>query len=233
MAKKISLLISLYPVSDTGRLQEITRCLEKNISNPYISEIIILDEGFQEKELLANPKVRVYPVRHRPTFSEFYDYLNPDGFNLLSNNDIWFDQSLKKVKWLFLNKYDLLGLTRTEPDGTLFREKNGDSQDSWFFYGRAEPLKSCGFFMGVPGCESRLAFAFFKKRYRFLNPSVLIKARHEHFSNIRNYDKTNRLDGDYLLSRPVGLLQFHFFRLLLKILQIYKINVIKDLGEAA
>jgi len=231
MAKKIRLLINLYPVSDPGRLEELQLCLIKNISNPFISEIIVLDEGFQTNELLADPKVRVYPISRRPDFSDFYDYLDPDGYNLISNNDIWFDQSLRKVKWLCPGRYDLLGLTRTEPDGALFREGNGDSQDSWLFFGKAEPLKSCTFSMGMPGCENRLAMLFFKKRYRVLNPSRIIRTRHQHISNQRSYVRTDRLSGDYLLTKPVGLLQFHFFRLVLKLLQRSKILVVKNISD--
>lgn len=231
MAKKIRLLINLYPVADPGRFEELKLCLNKNISNPFISEIIVLDEGFQNKELLSGSKVRVFPISRRPNFSDFYDYLDPDGYNLLSNNDIWFDQSLRKVKWLSPGPYDLLGLTRTEADGSLFREKNGDSQDSWLFLGKAEPLKSCTFSMGMPGCENRLALLFFKKRYRVLNPSRVIRTRHQHLSNQRSYVRTDRLSGDYLLTKPVGLLQFHSFRLALKLLQQSKILIVKDISD--
>ncbi len=231
MAKKTRLLINLYPVQDTARLQELTRCLQQNISNPRIDEIIVLDEGFQDKELLSNPKVRSVPVAQRPTFADFYDHLLPDGYNLLSNNDIRFNQSLSRLRLLCPGRYDLLVLTRTEPDDTLYRGDKGDSQDSWLFYGKAEPLKNCNFSMGIPGCENRLALLFFKKRYRVLNPSLVIRTEHQHLSNQRSYVLTDRLSGDYLLTKPVGLLQFHFFRLVLKLLQRSKILIVKNISD--
>lgn len=229
--RKIRLLINLYPVNDAARLEEIASCLSRNIANPFISEIVVLDEGFQKKEMLGHPKVRVCPISGRPTFASFYDHLHPDGFNLLANNDIWFDQSLGRIQWLFLNPYDLLGLTRTEPDGTLYREKTGDSQDAWLFYGQALPLKGCNFSMGIPGCENRLSFLFFRERYRVLNPSRLIEARHAHQSGNRSYQQIDRIRGDYLSTRPVGLLRFHFFRLILKLLQRSKILIVKEISD--
>ncbi len=233
MSKKIQLLINLYPINDAARQAEIADCLKRNIANPFISEIIVLDEGFQKKELLDYPKVKVHPISGRPTFTDFYDHLSPIRFNLMSNNDIWFDRSLGRIRWLLLNRYDLLGLTRTEPDGALYRGATGDSQDSWLFYGKAAPLKECTFSMGMPGCENRLAFLFFRKRYRVLNPSRLIKARHAHLSNSRSYQTVDRIPGDYLSTRPVGLLRFHFFRLILKILQHSKILVVKDIQSTS
>jgi hypothetical protein len=231
MAKKIRLLINLYPVHDTARLQELTHCLQQNISNPLISEIIVLDEGFQKAGLFDHPKVLVRPISKRPTFADFHDHLDPNGFNLLANNDIRFDRTLGRIQWLLLNPYDLLGLTRTEPDGSLYREKTGDSQDAWLFYGQAAPLKKCIFSMGMPGCENRLAFLFFRERYRVLNPSLLIRARHEHLSGSRSYQTADRIPGDYLSTRPVGLLRFHFFRLILKLLQRSKILIVKDISD--
>jgi hypothetical protein len=213
------------------RLEEISLCLRNNISNPWISEIVVLDEGFPKKELFADAKVQIHPISQRPNFSDFYDHLNPDGINLISNNDIWFDESLRKISWLGLNPYDLLCLTRREPDGTLYKLEEGDAQDSWLFLGKPEPLKNCTFPMGIPGCENRLAFLFFMKRYRALNPSKVIRAWHEHHSGNRSYQSADRIKGPYLMTRPVGLIPFHFWRLILKFLQGSRILRVKELPQ--
>ena len=229
--KKIQLLINLYPIEAGERFEEISLCLQKNIANPLISEITVLDEGFPKPELFSDAKVTVHSISRRPDFADFYDDLNPDGINLISNNDIWFDQSLKKVNWLGLNPYDLICLTRREPDKTLYKSDKGDAQDSWLFLGKPEPLKNCTFPMGVPGCENRLAFLFFLKRYRVLNPSKIIRAWHEHRSGNRNYQSADRIEGPYLMSRPVGLVAFHLWRLILKIIQGSRVLLIKDLPD--
>ena len=229
--KKIRLLVNLYPMDEGERLDELSTCLQKNISNPLISEIVVLDEGFPKSDLLSNPKVQIHPISNRPNFSDFYDHLSSDGVNLISNNDIWFDESLKNVSWLALNPYDLICLTRREPNGTLYKSEKGDAQDSWLFLGKPNPLKSCDFSMGIPGCENRLAFLFFMKRYRALNPSKIIRTHHEHQSGNRTYQSADRIQGPYLFSKPVGLLQFHLCRLILKFLQGSRILLVKGLPD--
>ncbi len=229
--KKIRLLVNLYPIEPGKRLDELVLCLQKNSSNPLISEIVVLDEGFPKQELLQGDKMIVRPISNRPNFSDFYDHLDPNGLNLISNNDIWFDESLKKIRSLALNPYDLICLTRREPDGALYKSEKGDAQDSWLFLGKPEPLKNCDFSMGIPGCENRLSFLFFMKRYRALNPSKVIRVWHEHRSGSRSYQSADRIQGPYLFSKPVGLLQFHLCRLILKFLQGSRILLIKELPE--
>ncbi len=227
---KIRLLINLYPMDAGSRLEEITSCLRSNIANRAISEMIVLDEGFPNQDLLKNSKVKVVRIGSRPGFAAYYDDLNPNAINLLANNDIRFDSTLKKLKWLALGPYDLLCLTRTEADGKLYKAGEGDTQDAWLFLGKPEPLKNCTFPMGIPGCENRLAFEFFAKRYRVLNPSRVIRAHHEHRSQQRSYQEAQRIPGPYLMTRPIGLIGFHFFRLILKLIQQARILRVKDIG---
>jgi len=233
MKRKIRLLINLYPIDPGDRLEELCLCLRSNISNPWISEIVILDEGFPESELFSDAKVRVRPISNRPDFADFYGHLSPDGLNLISNNDIRFDESLKKTGWLALGPYDLLSLTRREANGKLYKADKGDAQDSWLFTGKADPLKDCDFPMGIPGCENRLCFLFFTKRYRVLNPSRVIRVWHEHRSGNRSYESADRIKGPYLFSKPVGLLQFHLCRLILKMLQGSRILLVKEFSGPA
>ena len=227
--KNIRLLINLYPIDKGERLDELILCLKNNISNPLISEIVVLDEGFPRPKLLQNPKVTVQPISSRLDFTDFYDHLAPNGFNLISNNDIWFDSSLKKLASLNPGPYDLLCLTRTEADGRLYKDGKGDTQDSWLFIGKPEPLKNCTFPMGKPGCENHLAFLFFMAGYRVLNPAKVITTRHEHKTQTRNYNSADRIPGPYLQTQPVGQLQFHVCRLLLKLIQKARVLRIKTL----
>lgn len=228
--KKIRLLINLYPMDEGERLEEIATCVRKNIENPVISEIVVLDEGFPKQEPLQNSKVQVVRIESRPDFADYFDHLSPDGINILSNNDIWFDDSLKKLSLLNPGPYDLLTLTRTEAGGKLYKAEQADAQDSWIFLGKAEPLKNCTFPMGIPGCENRLAFLFFAKRYRVLNPAKVLRTHHEHASQQRGYQNAERIAGHYLLTRPVGLLGFHFYRMLLRLIQRTRILRVKDIG---
>ena len=230
--QKIRLLINLYPMAEGKRLDEVSTCVRSHVENPYISEIVILDEGFPNQELLLHPKITRHIQVGRPMFADYYDHLSSKGLNMLSNNDIRFDATLKKISWLKLSPYDLLALARHEAGEKLFKPKEGDAQDTWIFRGKAEPLKNCHFPMGIPGCENRLAFLFFAKRYRVLNPARLIHTHHEHASQERSYKDVDRVQGHYLLTRPIGLIKFHVFRLLLKQIQRAEILRVKDLGAS-
>lgn len=232
MAASIRLLISLYPIENRERLDEITECLRRNLALAFIGSVTVLDEGFPRRDLLDHPKVTLCPMNRRPDFADFYPHLDPDGFNLLANNDIFFDRTLRRLRRLVPGRNDLIVLTRTEPDGTLYRARTGDAQDAWIARGRPETLRECVFPMGFPGCENRLSFLFFRNGWRVLNPARVIRARHMHASESRTYTPDNRIAGDYLSTRPVGLLGFHFLRLTLKILHRSRLLRIKELVPA-
>lgn len=229
-ASSIRLLISLYPLKPGERLDEIAACLRRNLDHPLIGGVTVLDEGFPFQELLDHPKVTRCPMESRPDFSDFYAHLDPAGFNLLANNDIYFDRTLGRLRWLLPGRDDLIVLTRTEPGGGLCRERTGDSQDAWIVRGRPEPLRECSFPMGFPGCENRLSFLFFRQGWRVLNPARLIRARHLHCSGNRTYTRSNRIPGEYLSTRPVGLIGFHLVRLTLRTLHRFRLLRVKKIS---
>ena len=210
----VTLFISLYQPSEPSREIEIVECLVNNVSNKYIDKIIILNEGFYHPILLTE-KINNIQIEGRPNFSQFYSYLNKTGINIIANNDIKFDFTLGRLKYLFLKKGDMLSLTRHEKNGFLMREKESDSQDVWMFKGVADCLKTANFQMGQLGCDGRLNFVFYKGGYRVLNPSKFIKVHHEHTSPNREYVESDRLKGPYLLLKPLNLLGFYWNRSLL------------------
>jgi hypothetical protein len=220
---KVILYISLYIEKNESRMKEILFSLNKNLQNSYIEKIIVLNEGFED-EILKNKKIVNINRTERPNFSDFYEYLDENAINIIANNDIWFDNSLKKIKWLFVKKGDFLSLTRVEKNGKLFREIHGDSQDAWIFKGVPACLKKCNFYMGRLGCDNKLNFIFYEGGYRVLNPSKYIIANHEHESNERTYTEDQRLKGIYLLSSPIGFWSYHWYRIQLFVIQNSRIN---------
>jgi hypothetical protein len=212
--EKINLYISLYKIENDQRLQEILNCLSLNISNKFISKIFILNEGLQNK-ILFHPKIELIDVIARPMFSDYFNILIDNEYNIIANNDIYFDKSLGYLKFLFIQKKDLLSLTRIEADGLLNNKKVGDSQDAWFFLGKPSCLLDCNFNQGFLGCDTRLNHIFFQNGFRVLNPSKFIKIFHSHLSEIRTYSQDQRIIGAYLLTKPIGFLHFHFFRVVL------------------
>jgi hypothetical protein len=211
---KITLYISLYPIDSIKRKDDIVRALQYNISNKFIHSIVILNEGFDDP-ILHSPKIKLVSIKARPVFSTFFDYLNIDSINIIANNDIRFDHSLRYLKLLFLKKADLLSLTRIEKNGQLLRQTEGDTQDAWIFKGKPNCLKQCDFSMGKLGCDTRLNYLFYKGGYRVLNPSKLISIFHEHTPPFSNHLESERIEDPYLFTKPVGLWTFHMNRILL------------------
>lgn len=209
----INLFISLYPIDNQLRINEIETALFRNISNPYINKITILNEGLVT-QISGNKKVKTIIQDERPMFSEFYKFLEIDKINVIANNDIYFDDTLKHLKSLQIKKGDFLALTRRESNGELFRAEIGDSQDVWIFYGKPKVLLSCDFYLGVPGCDNLIAYKFHEAGYRVLNPSKVINCWHLHASQERNYTEENRVKGKYLYIRPMNKLATYINRVL-------------------
>jgi hypothetical protein len=206
---RIHLHISLFPQRDPARARELATCLQRNLENPLLASVNVLDEG-GDWPLLSHSKVRRIPTRSRPRFSDFLPHLSAEAINILSNNDIHFDSSLGRLSQLWLGEKDFLALTRREPDGSLFRAHKGDSQDTWIFRGRPSALARCDFFPGTPGCDTRLAYLFEEAGYRTLNPGKVIHCWHLHASTLRAYDdQKHRVHGMYLLEQPLSLLEFY------------------------
>jgi hypothetical protein len=57
----------------------------------------------------------------------------------------------------------------------------------------------CNFFLGIPGCDNRIAFELNSAGYVLSNPATKIQAIHYHRSDLHNYDgKTLKIQRPYL-----------------------------------
>ena len=77
----IRLITSYYTDSDVERQKEIDFCLEKNINNNFIDEILILNET--DSLPLKSKKIKEFKFS-RPKFSDFFKIIN----SLTKENDI-------------------------------------------------------------------------------------------------------------------------------------------------
>jgi len=220
----MNLVLSLYNISDQKRKHEIEKAIELNLDNTYISRLIILNEGFNSI-LLKHKKIQLHQIDFRPTFNDLLQYCMKDEINIISNNDIYFDETLKNAKSFISNNINVVfALTRIEKNGDLFRKNYCDSQDSWIFW--SNDIKDLGCFnfnMGVPGCDNRFAYELeYTAGLKVFNPSKTISTFHLHNSLKRNYSKNDQLKGNYLLLKPISIflvnviLLFHIFNFLIK-----------------
>ena len=148
----------------------------------------------------------------RPTYRDFFEYFNlnyPNEIVLLSNLDIFFDETISEVKNINLDS-NVLALTRYDfknNQWVLFNENNvaQASQDTWVFKTplRLESL-DCNFNLGVPGCDNRIAYEFYKSGYNVINNSLKIKTYHKHDSNYRIWEvkKISPVPPPYLYVKP-------------------------------
>jgi hypothetical protein len=203
MKTKINLLISLYHIEDEERKSEVVYCLSKNLNNKYIATITVLNEGFYHP-ILNNEKVRNIKADNRPTYSDFLPFMDASAINIIANCDIWYDDTLSKLKSLRWHRKMVYLLCRREKDGQIIGVA-GNAHDSWAFFGKPAALRLANFYMGIPHCEQRLAAVMHDCGYFVLNPSKFITTWHEHKSEIRAYYSTGEnYDGSCLVVKPAN-----------------------------
>ena len=159
----IRLITSYYTDSDVERQKEIDFCLEKNINNNFIDEILILNET--DSLPLKSKKIKEFKFS-RPKFSDFFKIIN----------------SINRV----------ISLLRWEYNGgnPVIPIKRGDCQDSWIWLGEIRSLENSDFYLGKLGCDNRIAWEIKNVGYSLTNDCNLIQSVHVHETKKRNYKQT-------------------------------------------
>lgn len=205
------------------RSREVWTCLEKNLANPYIDKILLLNE--QEYDLPVSEKLIVKRIESRLTYADvlcaIQTDLPVDSIAIFSNADIWFDTTLQPLWSLSLEERRLfLALLRWEDqqgqgkDPVLYGP-HSDSQDTWIVAKNAVNFtvtdEEFRFPFGKPGCENAIPVAMLKHKFLVVNPAYTIRSYHLHASGIRNYDikdtlyKPMYLHVDPTAIQPMGV----------------------------
>jgi hypothetical protein len=186
------------------RSREIFQCLEKNISCPYIDNILLLNEEYYS-EIPNNNKIKIINHPHRLTYYDVFkkaiEIIPKNDILIFSNSDIYFDESLLNLWRIELEKRRLfLALLRWEEDGSIFGPRC-DSQDSWICARNCLDFnitqEEYDFPFGKPGCDNAITTIMMKHKFLVVNPAYTIKTHHLHSSNLRNYDPKD------ILYRPI------------------------------
>jgi len=203
----INLFISWYNEKDENRKKEFINCLLKNISNRYINKIYLFVENNCECDFIEDKIEKIF-IDKRITYLDAFTFINSitnkNDINILSNTDIYFDETIKFVfnkidsnKVFCLTRWDILS------NGKIEFHNRRDSQDAWIFYGSIKNNIQCNFNLGIPGCDNKIAYELEKSGYSIFNPSLSIKILHIHTSNIRNYsNNTPKLSRPYQFISP-------------------------------
>lgn len=204
------ILTSDYYISkNKHRQDEYDYCINKVLENDRITKVVYF---VQEEVKHEHEKIIFVKTEKRPTYEDFFNYFNKnhkDEIIILSNLDIYFDETLDIIDSIDLNN-SMLALTRYDlknNEWVLFNENNvaQASQDTWVFKTPVDTYNmSCNFTLGIPGCDNKIAFEFHKLGYNVINNSLSIKTYHKHESNHRTWrlEKIKPVRGPYHYIKP-------------------------------
>lgn len=200
----INLFTSYFLTSNPERQKELDECLRRNIACKAIDSIYLLIEAPMDLPILEHHKVTTVLIKGRPTYNVFFEIIKrmatKDDWNIISNSDIYFDETL-----LHLSKYNeknCLALTRWEVKEHCIEFLNRvDSQDCWIVKGHVSNVMG-NFGLGTCGCDNAIAHRFYQGGYNVVNPSKTIKTYHLHNSGHRTYNVNEKVPQPYKLLTP-------------------------------
>lgn len=198
------LYTSYFDSKNQDRNNELLRCLNGNLNNPFIDKVIVLSEVPLH---VSHEKLTVIQ-RPRPTYNDFFEVINSrtekETINIIANSDIFFNDSLSSISAINFDNH-VVALSRYDyKSGKIKLFEEACSQDVWMWQGKMK-LVDGDYYLGRPGCDNRIAFEFNKAGYTLSNPSKSIQAIHLHTVNLRSYTQNDRIIGDYLHIEPTVL----------------------------
>jgi hypothetical protein len=202
------LITTFYNEQNVDRRNEFLQALKLNAENTYIQKVYILCESGEEFITNFSPNIKIVQLENRPKFKDlilFANALSTNRIKIIANTDIYFDETLSKA--VNLKNKEVYCLTRWNQIDSKQIEffPNFKSQDSWIFKGFL-PDNIGNFFMGVPGCDNRLAAEFVSNGIEISNPSLSVHSIHLHATEKRTYHKVfDRVPGEYAYCLPTYL----------------------------
>jgi len=211
------LITTYYQTSNNDRNNEINKCLihnflNKNIKTIYLLNNKIYDLYFIEKNNKIKQIIISNDTNYKLKYNDAIHFINENLKNeicILSNSDIYFDNTLSKINYKNIND-SLFALLRYDED------KNGnknifsryglprdDSQDCWIFKSPLNiDLEKINFSFGTLGCDNIFASIIHDSKIKISNPSLDIISIHVHNTEFRTYNIENRIYGKYALLKP-------------------------------
>ena len=196
---------------DDVRNKEIRFCLEKNVNNPSVSKIHLLNERIYSQEELGITnnnfqKIVQILLGHRLRYQDVFEYIrifSIKGYLILSNIDIFFDTTFENIQQTTLyeqsikKKKQMIALLRYEYNGISINTSplfgpRFDSQDVWIFHSNycihENQEKAFSFEFGKPGCDNKIIYLLKVLGYEIYNDPLYIKSYHYHSMIKRDYN---------------------------------------------
>lgn len=204
------LITSLYNEKNPARAAEYIECLTYNLAHPLIDTIYVAYDttGNVPDSLVLNfiqqhPEIIVDYCSGRPSFGALFAIANsmyPEKIIIVSNGDIYFDETLASVldvdltnMILALGRWNInragipeLAMEDFRINGVHVHRPAELSQDVWIFKAPLW-LDADDICLGAPHCDHYLAYRIAASGNKLYNPSKSIRCCHLHLSNIRNY----------------------------------------------
>ena len=229
----INLFYQFFIHSDSIRNHEITTCLRKNVENPHITNIYLLNERIYTLTELGlhnsnnnsnnnNNKITQIVIGRRLKYLDVFDYTlknNIMGYIVIANADIFFDDTVKNVrisdihihKKMFAQLRFEYNIHRNLAQSVLFGPRT-DSQDTWIVHSRfineitVSTINNIfDFELGQMGCDNKIVYLMMVLGFEVLNDPFFIKTYHYHSTNIRNYTVNNRIPPPYAMIIPARI----------------------------
>lgn len=177
--------------------------------------------GVRERNRAAGLFEAILPVADggRKTFADLFRIAAercPGKVCVVANSDIAFDASLAAAEERVRqsDRPTLLALSRwDDPSGPSMEGRidpatwrfYSHSQDTWIFVAGRLPPFEAGFTLGIPACESRLAYEATQAGVAVLNPALSIRTWHHHASAVRSWRLRDAYKGPLYFPRLTTL----------------------------
>ena len=206
---RIQLFTNWYKETNRGgnttrnieRDKEFEICLNNNLKNPYIEKIYLFCDD--KKDFPIDKKIVGVRINKRPTYNDYLKVISAfhSDISIISNSDIYFDETLSYLK--FLKENECFALSRWDVNknrqsvliGPQFRKY---SQDVWIFKNILNI--QADFELGRLGCDNRFAYELKKAGYFLKNPAMTIKIHHLHLEERKhcgNHDPSKTIPPPY------------------------------------
>jgi len=222
-------LFQQYFISpDEERQNEIKYVLKRNVENPYIHFIYLLNERIYSTEELGLSncdnnlltKIKQVDIGKRMEYKDFFDYIEKDniqGYCILSNSDIFFDETIGNLhkttlstdKSAFaLSRYEFYSSNKDNLRSCELVPTGDGSQDTWIIHSNFNLTEKqrtpCNFNLGKFGCDNFILNILRTFEYTVFNDPEFLKTYHYHTSNVRTYTSQDRIIGGINLIKPIG-----------------------------
>ena len=201
------ILIQQYFIPDNvTRANEIKRCLKYNCNNKEIDKIILLNERIYSSDELGinHPKIQQVNIGSRLSYKKTFDYVSkiPNSYIILANSDIFFDASIKRLRFSNMTKnkkiYTQLRYEYNNNDlkNCKIFGPRPDSQDCWIWHSKWKIpnniLNTLNINLGTPGCDNKFVYLLSISGFQCYNEPQWIHSYHYQPSQIRGYTKNSK-----------------------------------------